>query len=169
MTYTWRLAHLLDLDAILALCRGDYHSDVDSVFTLNDNLFLRNLGKAIVDQTFAPTTHQIIVAYDDQQLLAWAWISSNHYMSFSPDNMAESQYIQTARNLSLRIRVKLCKEILEQWELWAMCAGCKVICSSTLRAGQQAFLKLHQRHGYDVRGSVAYKRISHDTPTAEVL
>jgi hypothetical protein len=29
-----------------------------------------------------------------------------------------------------------------------------------MRKDQQSFLKLHEKHGYDVRGSYAYKKLS---------
>jgi hypothetical protein len=35
-----------------------------------------------------------------------------------------------------------------------------VVCSSTMRREQNAFLKLHERNGYILRGSYAYKKIS---------
>jgi hypothetical protein len=45
------------------------------------------------------------------------------------------------------------------WEAWSLLCGVHVVCSTTMRGDQAAFLKLHQRRGYDVRGSYCYKRI----------
>jgi hypothetical protein len=46
------------------------------------------------------------------------------------------------------------------WEDWARLCGVKVVCSSTMRKEQNAFLKLHERNGYILRGSYAYKKLN---------
>ena len=50
--------------------------------------------------------------------------------------------------------------MITMWENFATLAKVSIICSSTMRTETDAFLKLHKRHGYDVRGSYAYKKLS---------
>ena len=63
-------------------------------------------------------------------------------------------------NLSTRDRVVLVKDMLRIWEAFATLAQVPIICSTTMRKSQNSFLKLHERHGYDVRGSYAYKKLN---------
>jgi hypothetical protein len=62
-------------------------------------------------------------------------------------------------NLSARDRVKLVIDMLRLWEAFATLARVRIICSTTMRKDQSSFLKLHEKHGYDVRGSYAYKKL----------
>jgi hypothetical protein len=61
--------------------------------------------------------------------------------------------------LSSRYRIQLLKDMIQLWEGFAFLSQSPIICSTTMRNDQTAFLKLHQRAGYDVRGSYAYKRL----------
>ena len=62
--------------------------------------------------------------------------------------------------LSNRMRVGLVIDMIQLWEGFAKLANVPVICSTTMRKDQSSFLKLHEKFGYDVRGSYAYKRIN---------
>jgi len=62
-------------------------------------------------------------------------------------------------DLSSRNRVLLLKDMMQLWEGFALLSESPVICSTTMRNDQTAFLKLHSKNGYDVRGSYAYKRL----------
>jgi hypothetical protein len=62
--------------------------------------------------------------------------------------------------LSARLRVQLVKDMLKLWEDWARLCEVSVVCSSTMRREQDAFLKLHEREGYILRGSYAYKKLN---------
>jgi hypothetical protein len=50
--------------------------------------------------------------------------------------------------------------MMRLWEGFAKLAGVPIVCSTTMRNDQGAFLKLHSKNGYDVRGSYAYKKLS---------
>ena len=62
--------------------------------------------------------------------------------------------------LSSRDRLRLITDMINQWEQFAIYTQTPIICSTTMRSDQGAFLKLHTRSGYDVRGSYAYKKIN---------
>ena len=55
---------------------------------------------------------------------------------------------------------KLVKDMLTMWEDWARLCEVNIVCSSTMRRDQSAFLKLHERNGYILRGSFAYKKLN---------
>ena len=63
-------------------------------------------------------------------------------------------------NLPSRDRVRLIIDMMKLWEGFAKLANVSIVCSTTMRNDQTAFLKLHAKNGYDVRGSYAYKRVS---------
>ena len=62
--------------------------------------------------------------------------------------------------LNARQRVGLVKDMMRMWEHFAIVAGNDIVCSTTVRYEQDGFLKLHARMGYDIRGSVAYKKLA---------
>jgi hypothetical protein len=62
--------------------------------------------------------------------------------------------------LSARDRIRLVQEMIGLWEVWAVECGIPIVCSTTMRRSQDGFLKIHARLGYDVRGSIAYKRLT---------
>jgi hypothetical protein len=63
-------------------------------------------------------------------------------------------------SLSVRSRIRLVREMIEQWELWCRCSGIGVLVSSTIRQDQTGFLRLHEQAGFTIRGSMAFKRIA---------
>jgi hypothetical protein len=63
-------------------------------------------------------------------------------------------------DLSTRIRLKLLDNMFDIWDIFAIQSRTPIICSTTMRHDQSAFLKMHSKRGYDVRGSYAYKKIT---------
>ena len=63
-------------------------------------------------------------------------------------------------NLSTKMRIRLVTDMFNLWEGFARLAQVPIICSTTMRRDQSGFLRLHEKHGYDVRGSYAYKKIT---------
>ena len=62
-------------------------------------------------------------------------------------------------SLPARTRIRLVKDMIGLWEQWALLCQVPIVCSSTVRGDQAAFLRIHAQAGYDVRGSYAYKRL----------
>ena len=160
-TWAWRLATLDDRQDILALVVAHFQKEIDGVFTPDPPLFLRNLGQGLIMQEHNPLAEQIIVARDNatNQLLAWAWIVRGVHVVYAPEELADARFAHVDLNIPQRTRITLLAQTLQQWELWARCGMIPVISSSTVRADQQAFLKLHEQAGYTVRGSIAYKKL----------
>jgi hypothetical protein len=160
-TWTWRLATMNDVDAIVALAQDQFQREVEHFITPDPQLYATNLFHAVVNQTFDKCSEQLIVAVENDKLIGYAWIQRGVHMPFSREEMAEARFIHTDQKLPKRKLITLLAQILQQWELWAQICGVKVICSSTIRSSQDAFLKLHEQAGYSVRGSIAFKRLSY--------
>jgi hypothetical protein len=93
------------------------------------------------------------------RLLGYAWIQRGMYLPYAPEEIAEARFVHIDQSLSTKTKIRLLAQILQQWEIWARICSIKVICSSTIRSSQDTFLKLHERAGYSVRGSIAFKKL----------
>jgi len=160
MNYSWTQATGSDVPDIVALAESNFQSEIDTIFTPDPIAYARNVSISIVTQFYQPTLEFFYVARDDSgKLLAYTWAKSRDYTAWSDDQMVAIRMVHLNLDLSPRMRVKLIVEMMDMWEQFARAAQAPVICSNTMRHDQGGFLKLHQRMGYDVRGSYAYKRL----------
>lgn len=159
-TWEWRLAGINDIDAIVKLAVDQFQLEIDQIFTPEPQRYAKNLALSVINQKFDKLSEQLIVAVDNGRLLGYAWIQRGQYLPYAPEELAEARFVHIDQSLPTRTRIRLLAQILQQWELWAQICGIKIICSSTIRSSQDAFLKLHERAGYSVRGSIAFKRIA---------
>lgn len=159
--YTWNKATGLDVDDIVKMAEQHFQTEIDNIFTPDPVAYSRNITFAVVNQFYLPTTELLTVARDqDNKLLAYTWAHSNERAAWSDDPMLTVRMVHLSLDLSARLRVKLILDMMHQWEEFARFANMPIICSTTMRHDQTAFLKLHQRQGYDIRGSFAYKKLS---------
>jgi len=158
--YIWRPATGNDVTAIVALAQSNFQTEIDTIFTPDPVAYSRNITLAIVNQFFLPTTELVSVAVEpDGTLLGYTWAKTNERASWSDDKMVVVRMAHLDLGLSSRNRVLLLKDMMQLWEGFALLSESPVICSTTMRNDQTAFLKLHSKNGYDVRGSYAYKRL----------
>lgn len=161
MQYNWRPAMGNDVTAIVAMAESHFQTEIDQIFTPDPTVYARNITMAVVNQFYQPTSELISIAVDpDQTLLAYTWAKAHQRAPWSDDNMVSISMAHVNLNLPARTRVALLKDMLGIWDQFAFYAQHPIICSTTMRNDQAAFLKLHAQHGYDVRGSYAYKRIN---------
>jgi len=167
MNYTWTPAMLTDIEDMVKLCEDNFTMDnftIDGIqlFKPEPPVYSRNLAYAIFNQSYYPGTELLTVARADDtgQLLAYNWARANDRIWYSDDAMINVRMVHLDMTLPAKLRVRLIKDMMTHWERMAHYTGNKVICSSTIRNDQDAFLRLHQRAGYTVRGSYAYKRIN---------
>jgi len=167
MQYTWRPATGDDVNAVVAMAQSHFQTEIDSIFTPEPTALARNITFAVVTQFFSPTSELVSVAHDqDHKLMAYTWAKAFQRAPWSDDNMVNICMAHVDLSLSSRTRLALLTDMLAIWEQFAHYCQHPVICSTTMRNDQQAFLKLHARHGYLVRGSYAYKRINLATTQA---
>lgn len=161
MDYSWKLADMSDIDDIVALGSGHFKNEIDTIFTYSTLASTRNVTFAIMNQIYYPGSEMLTVcrSQHDNRLLAYTWAKSGDRTCWSDDAMVCVRFAHLDLTLSPRLRIKLVGEMMEHWEKFAVFAGNKIICSTTMRHDQAGFLKLHERAGYSVRGSYAYKRL----------
>jgi len=161
MTYTWRPANGNDVPYIVKMAQDHFETEIDTIFTPDPVAYSRNITLAVINQFYGPTTELLSVATDqDNNIVAYTWAKTNERAPWSDDEMVIVKMAHLSLNLSTRERIVLVKDMLRLWEAFATLAQVSIICSTTMRKNQSAFLKLHEKHGYDVRGSYAYKKIS---------
>lgn len=160
LNYTWQPATGQDVMAIVKMAQDHFESEIDQIFRPDPIAYSRNITIAVAQQFYAPLTELLSVAKTQQnELIAYMWARRNERAAWSDDEMVVVRMAHVQLELPTRTRIKLVKEMIGIWEAWAHMCGVPVICSTTMRGDQQGFLKLHERAGYDVRGSFAYKRI----------
>lgn len=159
--YTWAPASGNDVNDIVAMAQQHFESEIDLIFTPDPVAYARNITFAVVSQFYMPGTVLLSVARDSEgKLLAYTWAKTGERAPWSDDNMVSICMAHVDMTLSTKTRLRLLVDMMAQWEHFAVQCGVPVICSTTVRRSQDAFLKLHERYGYDVRGSYCYKRLN---------
>lgn len=161
MNYNWTFALLKDVDDIVNMAEQHFQTEIDLIFKPEPAVYARNLAYAVLNQTYYPGSELLTIARDsDNKLLAYNWAKSNDRAFWSDDMMVNVRMVHLDLALPTKLRITLIKEMMSQWEELAKFSKNPIICSTTMRHSQDAFLKLHARAGYSVRGSYAYKKIS---------
>ena len=160
LEYTWQPATGTDVPDIVRMAQDHFESEIDQIFTPDPIAYSRNITMAVVQQFYAPLTQLLSVAKTQQNdLIAYTWAERNQRAPWSDDEMTVVKMAHVNMSLSARDRIRLVNQMIDMWEAWSLLCGVHVVCSTTMRGDQAAFLRLHQRAGYDVRGSYAYKRL----------
>jgi hypothetical protein len=157
--YNWTLATGNDVPDIVNMAESHFQTEIDTIFTPDPIAYARNITLAIVNQFYLPTTSIVSIAKQDNKLLAYTWASSDEKAPWSDDKMIVIRMAHVNLTLPIRDRIKLVQDMFTVWENFAILAQVPIICSTTMRKDQSGFLKLHEKNGYDVRGSYAYKKI----------
>lgn len=162
MMYTWRPATGNDVSDIVKMAEQHFQTEIDNIFTPDPVAYSRNVTMAIVSQFYLPTTELLAVARASitDQLLCYTWAKNHERSPWSDDDMIVIRMAHVDLTLSNRTRYTLINEMIDIWEQFAYNAMTPIICSTTMRSDQTAFLRLHERRGYTVRGSYAYKRLN---------
>ena len=166
--WRWSPAAGTDCQDITDMALVDFGRETDQIFQNDTVEYQRNIMLATVNQFYNPKMELLSVARNATtgSLLAYTWAKRSEYAPWSREEMVAVRMAHTDQQISARSRVTLCAQMIRMWEVWAQACDIKIICSSTVRGEQQAFLDLHRAAGYSVRGSVAYKRLN--TTTFEI-
>lgn len=161
MNYTWRPAGFQDIHNIVNMSYNNHRDELNKFFTVDPIIYERLIAHAVIDQIYTPSKELLTVAVDDSGvLLAYTWAKVTNQNQWSSDVMLVAQMAQVDLTLPTRLRIKIIKDIFNIWEKYAELSDVAVICSNSILANQDAFLKLHQRAGFTVKGSYAYKKLS---------
>lgn len=160
MNYSWTPANLEDLPHIVSMAETHFQSEIDLIFKPEPIVYARNLTYAMVNQHYSPLAELLSVCKDDTgKLLAYTW-ATHEVAQWSDDRMVTVRMAHVDLQLPAKLRIKLVKDMINLWEGFAKLSNTPIVCSTTMRKDQDAFLKIHAKHGYDVRGSYAYKKLT---------
>lgn len=156
----WRRASGPDVTNIVNMAQSLYQCEIDNIFTPDVLAMSRNVTEAVVRQFYNPNAEYLSVLYDGDKLLAYTWASRNNRCVWSDDEILEIKIAHVDLSLPVRRRFEILGQMIEQWDLFAQYNHIPIISSSSVRKSQDSFLRLHERYGYQVRGSLATKRIT---------
>lgn len=162
MKWSWHTTSGADVPNIVQMAIDYFQTEIEQVFTPDPIAYARNLTLATVNQFYNPGAELLKVAkcVETQRILGYVWVMRNQRSPWSDQEMATVRMVHVDLALSTRDRVRLIQEMLLTWEQWALTYNIPIICSTTMRRETEGFLRLHQRMGYDVRGSFAYKNLT---------
>ena len=163
-TWMWTLATADDVQDITDMAQGFYEDEISEFLVPDIHIMKHHVHKAVVNQQYQLSSEQIIVARNkvSNQLMAWAWLVRGNYAVYSATEAAEARFAHVALDLPTSTRVKLLAQTIQQWILWCHIHAIPVLISSSIREQQKGFMKLHERFGFLIRGSIAYKNVTKD-------
>lgn len=160
MTYSWSPATWADSQSIKDLGKSSFLPEVDKIFTPSDYVIDKTISYAILNQIYNPLSELISICKDNNgTILAYTWVVSGQTVAWSADKMTCIKMAHVDLTLPPRLRVRIISDMMNLWEEYAKLANDVIVCSTTMRYDQTSFLKLHEKRGYSVRGSFAYKRL----------
>ena len=173
----WTLAHPLhDVDDIVDMADSVFGSEADGILTRDRNVFRKNVTVATTVQVFDKSKEFIAVCRDDRiysasidddkittevtlgGLLGYCWFDRGGYTTYANEEISNAKFHHVDLSLSPRLRVRLINEMIDQHILWAHRWGIPVVCSTSIRAEHDGFMKIHKKRGFTVNGSYAWIR-----------
>lgn len=153
----WRTATFTDFEQLSRMSYQIAH-EVDDIFAVSQRVGEYHLLTDLTNQHYNPASALVLVNDAGGQIQAFTW-ARVETMLWSNDKMLMMRIVEVDPALSLRTRFRLLDEMMESWEIYCKQHSVPIICSTTIRAEQQGFLRLHQRRGYSIRGGWCYKRV----------
>jgi len=162
--WAWHLATESDVADIVEMAQSFYQAEIEDLFVPRPDVMAYSLHRGLVEQNYSLAREQIIVARDKttKELLAWAWCKRGIYLPYAVEEVAEAAFAHVKLTLPQRTRITMLAQTIQQWVLWCHLHSIPVLISSSIRAEQTAFMRLHETFGFRVNGSLAYKRINKD-------
>jgi hypothetical protein len=158
--WRWRPPTGADTQDIVDLALVCFGQETNDIFHNDPVEYGRNITLSTVNQFYNPMTELLAVAYADDVLMGYTWAQRNQFAAWSREEMVTIKMAHVRLDLSAKERVTLLAQMIQMWEVWARACKINIIFSSTIRESQDPFLRLHERAGYTVRGSCAYKRLT---------
>ena len=170
--FSWTLAHPLhDVDDIVEMADSLFGTEADGILTRDRNVFRKNVTVASTVQLFDKgreflavcRSDKIVVACSNEsgdfytdKLLGYCWFDRGGYTTYSNEEISNAKFHHVDLTLPVRTRVRLINEMIDQHILWAYTWGIPVICSTSIRAEHDGFMKIHKKRGFEVNGSYAW-------------
>lgn len=169
----WSLAHPLhDVEDIVELSDKVYGSEVEGILTRDRSVFRHRLTVATTEQIFNKGKEFIAVCRttpvsraengeivtDPGVLLGFCWFDRGGYTTYSNEEISNAKFHHVDLDLPVRTRIRLVNQMIDQHILWANAWGIPVVCSTSIRADHDGFMKIHKKRGFVVNGSYAWIR-----------
>ena len=167
----WTLAHPLhDVDDIVEMADSVFGTEADGILTKDRAVFRKNVTIATTVQLFDKSREFVAVSRStdiidvgiakmpEDKLLGYCWFDRGGYTTYANEEISNAKFHHLDLTLSPRLRVKLINEMIDQHILWAHTWGIPVVCSTSIRAEHDGFMKIHKKRGFTVNGSYAWIR-----------
>tara|TARA_R110000772_G_scaffold126696_3_gene233776 strand:+ start:644 stop:1138 length:495 start_codon:yes stop_codon:yes gene_type:complete len=154
----WRVATFYDIVELSNLSVEYFQKEVIDILTPSPATLSYNLHKALAEQ-IDNSSHMIYVCVADEKIVAYGWIQSTGKTIYSLENVAEVRMVHIQMDLPVKIRITIIKEMIELFENYCRILKIPVIITNTIRKDTRGFLALHEKLGYTIRGSFAFKQI----------
>ena len=155
----WTLAHPLhDVDDIVDMADSVFGTEADGILTRDKAVFRKNVTVATTVQVFDKSKEFIAVNRDEDKLLGYCWFDRGGYTTYANEEISNAKFHHVDLQLPARLRVRLINEMIDQHILWAHRWGIPVVCSTSIRAEHDGFMKIHKKRGFTVNGSYAWIR-----------
>ena len=171
--WDWSLAHPLhDVEDIVELADSNFGTEADGILNRSKAVFRHRLTVACTEQLFNKGREFIAVcrgesecvgteigfALVEQPLLGFCWFDRGGYTTYSNEEISNAKFHHIDLGLPVRTRVRLVNQMIDQHILWAHTWGIPVVCSTSIRAEHDGFMKIHAKRGFTVNGSYAWIR-----------
>ena len=167
----WTLAHSKDdIEHIIDMAEYNFQKEVEGILTVDSNVFRKHLTVATTIQSFDRSKEFIAICRTDawekttvQEFclgvpMAYCWFDRGGYTTYSNEEISNAKFHHVDLQLPARLRVRLINEMIDQHILWAHRWGIPVVCSTSIRAEHDGFMKIHKKRGFTVNGSYAWIR-----------
>ena len=165
----WQLAHPLhDVEDIVDMADSVFGTEADGILTRDKAVFRKHVTVATTVQVFDKSKEFIAVCREkfpsdwiesgDPKLLGYCWFDRGGYTTYANEEISNAKFHHVDLQLSPRLRVRLINEMIDQHILWAYQWGIPVVCSTSMRAEHDGFMKIHKKRGFAVNGSYAWLR-----------
>ena len=158
--WQWQRAMGWDVADLVTLTQAQFEQEADTIFRTDPIVYAHNVTRAIVDQFYDPAAAFLWLARQGDRLGGYVWAERGQRAVWSRDEMVAVKIVHLDLQLPARTRLRLCDDMITLWENWAQSIGVGIVCSTTMRSDQEGFLRLHERRGYDRRGSICYRRLT---------
>lgn len=173
----WELADpIRDVEAIVELADTNFGWEVEGVINRSRDVFRHRVTVAATEQVFNKYREFLAVykelgdpvwaSYDgfvdvrrgEERLLGFCWFDRGGYTTYSNEEISNAKFHSVDMTLPAKQRVRLVNEMIDQHILWAHMCAIPIICSTSIREDQDAFMRIHAKRGFWVNGSYAWIR-----------
>jgi hypothetical protein len=165
----WSLADpRFDVDDIVEMADSFFGHEADGIVTRSRAVFRHRVTVACTEQLFNKSREFIAVCRDTQlvqldgddqpRLLGFCWFDRGGYTTYSNEEISNAKFHHLDLSLSVRNRVRLVNEMIDQHILWAHTWGVPIVCSTSIRSEHDGFMRIHAKRGFTVNGSYAWIR-----------